>query len=218
MGKPVFTRDYSDALREAINGLNAISVREKSTISAVQPLTNLPVSVVADPTLLIDIEKYPQRKPKHLKTGQRYIFAYMLRFDSQLISYCNMLSKEKGLPIFYIMGKEWMKGRRSMQGKDVFGATPDEFLYYISHADYVVTNSFHATLFSVMCGTKLCVFHDKTTGARTRDFLSNVGLEHLGYSEHFDMEQEYNAENVKAQIRNMQKQSSAYLLSSLNER
>lgn len=42
--------------------------------------------------------------------------------------------------------------------ENVYGISPNEFLEYIYKADYVVTNSFHATVFSILFEKKFCTF------------------------------------------------------------
>jgi polysaccharide pyruvyl transferase WcaK-like protein len=59
---------------------------------------------------------------------------------------------------------------------------PEEWLGYIKHADFVVTNSFHGTVFSVLFNKPFITIGlaGKKSGlnARAKALLNRVGLEH----------------------------------------
>ena len=61
-----------------------------------------------------------------------------------------------------------------------YGLSPLEFIWMIHHADIVSTDSFHATVFSVIFGRGLRVFErDRTYGnmfGRLHDLLEPLGL------------------------------------------
>ena len=58
-----------------------------------------------------------------------------------------------------------------------YTAGPAEFLCLIHIADYVVTNSFHATAFSIIYQKQFVVFLHTNRGARLRNILRIYGLE-----------------------------------------
>ena len=63
-----------------------------------------------------------------------------------------------------------------------YTSTPGEFIGLIEGAEYVVTNSFHGTVFSIIFGKPFISMIHSSTGARTIDLLESLGLEsHLLY-------------------------------------
>ena len=62
---------------------------------------------------------------------------------------------------------------------NLFGVGPEEFVSLIAHAGLVLTNSFHATVFSVIFHKPFRVFATDKSGARMRDLLGNIGLSML---------------------------------------
>lgn len=56
-------------------------------------------------------------------------------------------------------------------------AGPGEFLGYIHGADYVITNSFHGTAFSIIYEKQFLVFQHSSLGARISNLLEIHGLE-----------------------------------------
>lgn len=77
-------------------------------------------------------------------------------------------------------------------------AGPSEFLGYLHHADYVVTNSFHAAAFSIIYQKRFLVFLHSTLGARTRGVLHVHGLEDRLYQEGAEIDAPIDWEAVQA--------------------
>ena len=215
LAKGKFKKDYSEDLRRALKGFDAVSVREESTIPFIQSLTDKKVTAVLDPTLLLPADSYSLKKPEMLDE-EEYIFVYMLGYEEELLSYCRQLSKKYSLPVFYITDIERIKYRRELTGKDVFGATPEEFLYYIAHAKYILTTSFHATAFSILFQKQFCTLHRKHTKARTVSLLENLGISDREYCPGFIMDKPVNYEEVKHKLEALKQESVHYLLDALD--
>src|SRR5699024_12421620 len=80
------------------------------------------------------------------------------------------LAAAKNLPVIEL---KYQKGVKP-ENKQVIvetGAGPAEFLGYIHHADYVVTNSFHAMAFSIIYQKKFLAFEHSTRNARLENVL-----------------------------------------------
>ncbi len=107
---------------------------------------------VSDPVLLLD-EKFwsaVTRKPSGMK-DRRYILYYTLKNDEQLIMKANDTAKRLGLQVISIHPN----ANRLEIGKQLYGIGPREFLWMIQNAEYVCTNSFHASAFSLIFKKKL---------------------------------------------------------------
>ena len=136
---------------EYLKTFKAISVREKQGSKIVEELADKKATVVLDPTLLIDeIEwKKVEKKPLFCP-NKKYVFIYALgdkteRFKDKI----NQLKKE--YEIFDV---------RALQknGKEL-PIGPSEFLYLIRNAEVILTDSFHATVFSILFHKKFITFN-----------------------------------------------------------
>lgn len=171
-----------DLFREMLAGLDFISVRERAARDFLQPLTDKPVAVVLDPTLLLSREEWekiaagPGREPPHL-------FAYFLherdnRHDEQLHQIAGALD----LTLRCIADERERYLRPETEDKQILDAGPQEFLGEIRDAEMVFTNSFHGVVFSVLFHKPFWVFKRNRDGdkgsmnARVTDFLSDFGL------------------------------------------
>lgn len=88
--------------------------------------------------------------------------------------YAKKLSLEKHLPVIEVCAG--LQGRDQGFQTDVT-AGPAEFLGYIHHAEYVVTNSFHAVAFSIIYRKKFLAFAHSSLSARLQNILQIHGLE-----------------------------------------
>lgn len=56
-------------------------------------------------------------------------------------------------------------------------AGPGEFLFYVSNADYIITNSFHCSVFSVLYNKQFCVIKHATRNSRIENLMSISGIQ-----------------------------------------
>jgi hypothetical protein len=172
IGKDYIHSKIKEEFRDSLRTFTGISVRERSVVEAVQELTDQPVEVVLDPTLLLKKEDYEEIKVKsHVK--EPYILVYMIERNEQVIALANKISIALGLPIIQ---------RRPIKGfvnelSPFYTADAGEFIGLIESAEYVITNSFHGTVFSIVYGKPFVSMLHSDTGSRTVDLLNDLELE-----------------------------------------
>jgi hypothetical protein len=160
-------------IAEWLSKFSAISVREQTSVPLIAGLTDIPVEVCVDPTLLLDASDYlPIMGEAPLK--ENALFLYMLSRNSRMLEYADWLAQELGLRIVYI-------GRRDIHflapSTNVYGIGPSEFLSQMAASSVVITNSFHATVFSLLFGKPFQTFATEKSGSRMVDLLTSLGLE-----------------------------------------
>ncbi len=156
---------------------DAVSVREKQGKALLNSfLKDKEVSVVADPTFLLDrttwneIANYPNIQEK-------YIAVFLLCKDPQIIDYALRLSRESGYKLIFLK-KDPQPELKDCIIENNIG--PREFLGYLSKADIVITDSFHCTVFSILMGAKNFVSYispNSKRGSRIIDLLDLFGLD-----------------------------------------
>ncbi len=172
---------YYPQLRKSIERLDAISVREKQTAVYLQEDVGVEKSIahVVDPTLLLDAQDYIAHFALSEKKAP-YIFVYILGdVDAALIDMANRTSQKTGLPIKYVYTKKLSALRKATFA---LGMGPEEFLQSIYEAAYVITNSFHATVFAVQFHKPMCVFAPPGSSSRMVELLTTLGLENNLYA------------------------------------
>jgi hypothetical protein len=150
-----------------------ISVREQSAKSMISDLCKKNVEVVLDPTLLIDAEEW-EKIAVEPQIKYKYIFVYQLVPSGYLCQILKKLKKETGLKVVFA---PFSLGN-NCKGRWEFAAGPKEWIGLIKNAEYVVTDSFHGTVFSVLFKKKVysCV---NELGTRITSLLDALQLNEL---------------------------------------
>lgn len=216
IGRERFPAQYREAYANALRRFKAISVREASAAGAVYEVVGKQPAVVLDPTLLLDREEYEEIKVESART-ERYILVYMIETNRKLVQLADSLSVVTGLPV--IQRKPGKIFRNELES--FYTHTPGEFLGEMERAEYVLTNSFHGTVFSIIYGRPFVSMLHSQTGSRTTDLLKTLGLEsHILYEarDFKDMKQFAieNPQELKGRIEKLRAQSLDFLAGALS--
>lgn len=90
-----------------------------------------------------------------------------------MVHYIDQLAAKRGLTIVYYSQKPI---RYQSNAINVWGIGPADFLTLIDKADCVVSNSFHATVFSILYGKAFLTFGTKKSSSRMKTLLTKLGL------------------------------------------
>lgn len=134
--------DYRDFLRD----YNEITVREKRGAEILRSLTGREVEVALDPTLLLLQEEWEKIAKVNKKSD--FILIYSFGLTSTMKSFAKMLSKETGFRIVFFPVSYSV--RHQINATYIKMASPEDYLGLFKNARYVVTNSFHGTVFSII--------------------------------------------------------------------
>lgn len=134
-----------------LNRIDFLSVREISGAKIVKELTGRDVVVAADPTLMLTREEWCELfPPKELYT-EKYIFAYFLGDNQEHRNLVNELKKLTGYKIICCPHLDSFREADCGFG-DVqrYDTDPEDFLNLIRGAEYICTDSFHGSIFSIL--------------------------------------------------------------------
>ena len=163
-----------------------ISVREKSMVNLIQPLTEKPVCTVLDPTFLLDLSDYQKLVvPQNISTPYIYLhYVHHTGENPNLDLAAKILSEATGLPIL----KNRPDQRFANELPPCQDNGPGEFLGTLSEAAYVVTDSFHATVFSILFSKHFLTVAPVKRPERLIELLSLLNLDSHLYTEAFQPE------------------------------
>lgn len=156
---------------------DCVSVREKASLSFVQKLYGRPVQWCIDPTLLIGKDKYDVMLEKNGLNGaiqEHYIYLYLFENNQEAIKLANKYSKELNLPIICQCGMPDKINRLLEFSKD---DGPIEFIGRIKNADFIITDSFHGTVFSVIYRKQFVTLSRGKISIRMQDLLERLKLQ-----------------------------------------
>lgn len=157
---------------EYIKQFDYLSVREESLQEYAEKFTDKTIYQVLDPTLLIDIDKY--RKIEKKLPYDHYILVYTLAENKILLQMAKKIAKTLGMPILELC---YEKKILKIGHKQIADIGPEEFIGLIDQAEFVVTNSFHGTIFSILLEKKFYTVAAKGVNSRIENILKLTDLE-----------------------------------------
>ncbi len=143
-----------------INRMNYFSVREIAGQKIVKELTNKDVPVVCDPTFLFNADQWGEWIEKKSIVEGPYIFAYFLGPSQEHRDEATKFAKEHNIKIVTTHHMDqYVKADVNFGDIVLSDVGPEEFVNLIRGATYVITDSFHGTIFSVIHEKKFVVFN-----------------------------------------------------------
>lgn len=172
-GSDTLPEAYCSKFAEAIgNNFSAISLREQSAVPFVRSFFHGKVIDVLDPTLLLEREEWEKIGRQPLK--QDYILFVYTEYNNQMVEYLHQLSitlKKKVIQL----SMPWADQNMNWVDLEIEGG-PSEFIGFFKAAEYIVTNSFHGMVFSILMEKKFLVFSHSNKNARMENILGKLDL------------------------------------------
>jgi len=212
-GNPEIQAEDRAAFVRLLKNLDSISVRERTAAAQLEALSGKTVAVVLDPVLLLEPGEYGEIIKK-APGGEDVLFFYELEQNPDMLPFAAKLAQEEGLRIVYYSKKSNPAVRR---GINMYRQGPSEFLTYLKNARYVVTNSFHATVFSVLFGKQFITFPTRKGRMRMVDLLHTLCLDDRLYSENADIRRPIDYSEASKILEAERKASANYLLEQLKK-
>lgn len=162
--------EWKPQIKKWMSGLNFVSVRESSGVRIAKELgVSNPIQVV-DPVFLLRKDVWASIEKK-LNIDEPYIFLYDFDNNNELSRFTREFANKNGWKVYSFLAN-----------KDCDRCFKDEgplaFLWLVHHAEFIVSNSFHATAFSLIFQKQFVVFNRKESiNTRMRDLLCGLNLE-----------------------------------------
>lgn len=153
-GNSTLTENLKEIYRQYLLGFNTLSVREEAGKKIIHDLTGIDVPVMPDPVFLLDKDEWCSLI---METGdefnrENYILTYFLgKHSEELLTKIDIYAVMHRLKIIKVDGEYYNKGSVI--------PSPLSFVKLISGAKAVFTDSFHASVFSIIMKTPFIVFH-----------------------------------------------------------
>lgn len=181
VGTTQLSKKEKDRIKDYLNRFYRISVREESSKGLIGNLVDKPVQVVCDPVFLLSMDQWIQNMQLQLKNyDEKYILCYFLgdnpEYKKAIVRIQEALKVNvKIIPtntFGYNLGFETLKA-----------VGPKEWISLLYGAEFVLTDSFHATAFSIIFNKSFSVlkrFEDtnvKSQNSRIYNLLKMAGLD-----------------------------------------
>lgn len=168
-----------------LNKFPFYSVREESAKKILEKIfPKKEVFVHCDPTLLLKKNDWIKIADSTTKK-EKYLLVFNVEKEINDLEFAKKVAAKKGLKIYYINDRTIIKDKGI---KYIEAPTPNEFLGYFNNADYIVTNSFHGTVFSIIFNKEFAVEIDNK---KAKNIRSEGLLDYLNLSERIIKSNDY---------------------------
>lgn len=205
IGRDEVNEEEKEQIGKYLDDFDYISIREKTGVNLYQPLTQNKIENVLDPTLLLNSDDWDEIASKN-SINKEYIFSYTLGAGKDVIESIDKISEMLNTDLVEIYYKKQFKN----EIKNVNNAGPNEFVGLVKNSKYVVTNSFHGMVFSILYRKNFWVFKRGNMNSRIYDLLELLDLtnriidiekidsiDSINYAESIDYDKVYNILNVE---------------------
>ena len=172
IGKEKISNEIKKNIRDYLPRFSTILVREQSAMDIIKKEKINKVDLVLDPTLLLNRDEW-NKLCSNIKIKKKYVLVYQLHDNKKMQKYAKRFAKKVGLPLIRICPntQSILRG-----GRPIFLPTPNEFITYFKNADYIVTDSFHGTVFSIIFNKNFIDILPEETSTRITNILEIFNL------------------------------------------
>jgi len=154
-------------LRELIKKFSAVSVREESSVKLVKDNLGVDAQWVLDPTMLLKKEDYIDVCKNVPQSDKPFVFAYILDMTDEKRKMAEFVAKQQGCKVRY-----------QTADKVTADDTIEKWLANFRDAQYVITDSYHGSVFSLIFQKQFYTFYNTYRGNARMDSLKEIpGLE-----------------------------------------
>lgn len=186
IGETELSEEHTARIKSLLSRYKAISVREESAKQLIEGM-GLEATHLLDPTFMLNKEEWkPYMSKRIVKEDYLLIYTPYNTLDKKAIfDAAREIAKKKGLKVV-TFSWDWRKDK--MADKTITYASPGDFLSLMYHADYVVTNSFHGTAFSINLNKQFSVFMPSAFSTRITSIIELCNLQDRMVFNRFELE------------------------------
>ena len=215
-GKKELDKSEIEITRELLKKYDKISLRELSGVDIVNKLEIKNAQNVLDPTLLLSGDEW-RKISSHRFNNKKYILVYNLNRNKKIDTYALNLSKKTGLKIIFLSYQihEFYK-----KGKMLCNPKVQDFISLIDNAEYIITDSFHATAFSINLEKQFIIVYPNKYSTRLKSILELLNLNNRVAKDDKDMSlltNKIDYKYVNKKMMDLRQESLEWLKNSLEE-
>lgn len=163
-----------EKIKESFKKISTFSVRDSNTFEFVHKLAgDKNIEINFDPALLGNFDKEIEIQKKVNKLPEHYclVYAYTNRiYREKDIRYIKSFCKKRGLDIIAVgTPQKWIK--------KFYVASPFELLHIFKNADFVITDTFHGTVFSAKYASRFAILVRDSNRNKLADLIYRIKLD-----------------------------------------
>ena len=163
-------------LKERLLDYDKITVREDKAVELLRGI-GIESEQVIDPTLMLNKDEWEKYMSESL-VNEPYVLVYHpynIVDIQKIYEVARKIADKKRLKVVSFLW--WERKPIKHADRTIFNASPGEFLSLMYHADYIITNSFHGTAFSINFNKQFWVFSPSKFSSRITSIIKMLGIE-----------------------------------------
>lgn len=172
-GKTQLHDGEKEETRTLLSKYQWLSTRERSGTEIIHGL-GLDADTVLDPTLWLSKEQW-ERLAEPVRAPKRYVLVYQLHNNKAMDQYIKQMEKTCHLPCLRV---DLFYHYMVKSGRHIVCPTPGQLISLIKNAEYVISDSFHMTVFSILFNKKfISIYSENSFNDRIASILKLLDLE-----------------------------------------
>ena len=216
-----YTEKQTAYCKTLIEKFDAVSVREKSAVFLCEQYFGILATHVLDPTLLLDKEDYRKLIVNEQSNTDNMLFVYLLDYTNEKRAVVEKIAKSKGMePYFFMPSKKVSAISDKFQITECVFRPIEDWLDGFDKCKYVVCDSFHGTVFSIIFNKPFSVITNSERGnTRFESLLDMFKLQDRLISSNmvnYNCSNDIDWDTVNSIKDSLKKQSLSFLKDNLN--
>lgn len=175
LGISSYSDKYKSDIKKYIKNIDFIGLRESSSIKVLKEIENREYKTVLDPTFLLP-KNFWEKFSKKININ-KYILIYKLENNPYIMEDAYRMAKENNLEIVSLGDPGIKNTYKDKKIHSISYSGPREFVGAIKNASIILTNSYHATCFSVIFEKNFYTYSHSKTSLRMIDLSKLLGFE-----------------------------------------
>lgn len=180
IGLSSLSKEAERVFKKELSGFSHLSVREQQASELLENLLDRDVDVVLDPTLILDNKEWQEVAKFDMCPKEKYILVYIVTIKpcGYVLEVARHIAKERNLKIVRICRDAYPE-HSGNDVQEILTAGPSDFVGLFANAEFVVTNSFHGTVFSINFSKSFysVIKSQHSTNSRLTSILKKLNLE-----------------------------------------
>lgn len=199
-----------DYVKNGLKKFDHISVRDKCTLNLVEKAIGVKAEVVLDPTFIYDVKG--EEIESNINNPYLLVYSYNMRAN-EIYSTIQFAKKNNLLLVSIGYSNPWCD-------LNIIDVGPFEWLGYFKSAEYVVTSTFHGTIFSIKYEKIFVTSSNKNIKDKLETILDEIGLSSR-LIENTDvgdvLSENINYDQINKKLNERISESANYLLGAIND-
>lgn len=216
---------YEETYRKFLGRIQHLSAREHSGQNIIHKMTGREVPLVCDPTLLMTARDWDKIATRDRMVEEDYVFCYFMGDNPEQRTFARNLARAHHCKVVSLLHlDQYIASDEKYADYVLYNISPADFISLIKYANYVCTDSFHGTVFSIIYSKDFFTFKrfnkkaSLSTNTRIFSLLDRVGLSDRLFTAEEDVNADYHIahyDEIQEGINKFRAESLVYLTNSL---